>query len=294
MRMMNFFGNIPVLFIAAGLTYPDVARAQVPVGSAAPTYDYIPAEPGTQPPNVLGGPFTARELLTHTLRVGVRVPLAELQALLPPGFIARANPVGSDTALVSLNFGYQIRLERPGAGAGFGNFGPYSMFYIDTSVRNPENVIEGFFFLVNLVSDPDVALLRNAIFGPGSSRAAAKLKFEIEEEVEEEDGSLRIKASAKDEGLGLDLEAEGEGLPRIANRFGGNVLNRSRFQNQDNPAAANSALLTALQGDNAGAQPAANAQLNTLQLRLPGGDLHGIEIANFTFIRNLEIFYRTP
>lgn len=275
--------------ISVGLRDPDVARAQVPVGSPPPTYDYIPVEPGTQPPTVLGGPFTARELLTHTLRVGVRVPLGQLQALLPPGFIARANPSGSSTALVSLNFGYQIRLERPGVGPGFGNFGPYSMFYIDTVVQNPDNVIEGFFFLVNLVSDPDVALIRNAIFGPGSSRAAM-LKFEIEEE----EGSLRIKGSAEDEGLGLDLEAKGQGPSRVANRFGGNNLSRSRFQNQDTPALANSQVLTALQGDNAGGQPAANVKLSTNELRLAGGELHVIEITGFTFIRNLEIFYRTP
>jgi hypothetical protein len=289
MRMVKLFRNIPVLFISVGLTYADVARAQVPVGSPPPTYDYIPAEPGTQPPNVLGGPFTARELRTHTLRVGVRVPLAELQALLPPGFTARANPVGSNTALVNLTFAYQIRLERPGVGAGFGNFGPYSSLNVDTSVLNPDNVIEGLFELVHLVSDPDVALLRNDIFGPGSSRAAT-LKFEIEEE----EGSLRIKVNAEDEELGLDLRAEGKGPSRFATRFGGNNLALSRFQNQDNSAMANSQVLTAFQGDNAGGQPAANVKLNTTQLRLPGGEFHVIEITGFTFIRNLELFYRIP
>ena len=99
----------------------------------------------------------------------------------------------------------------------------------------------------------------------------------------------------------ISIKAEGQGPSRIANRFGGNVLSRSRFQNQDDPAVANSGFLSVLQGDNAGGQPTANVRLNTSrhhrpenQLHLPGGDLHWIEITGFTFIRNLEVFYRTP
>jgi hypothetical protein len=111
--------------------------------------------------------------------------------------------------------------------------------------------------------------------------------------VEEEERSLRIKAAVRDKELGLDLTAGGKGPSIFANRFGGNLA-RSRFQNQYNPAAANDQALTVVLGDNAGAQPAANVSLSTNLLRLPGGELHVIAIAGFTFVRNLETFYRIP
>lgn len=283
----RIFRYVAVLFMSVDFGVAD-AHAQVSIGSPPPTYDYVPGEPGTQPPPVLGGPFTARELFTHSLRVGVFVPLAELQALLPPGFLARPFPAGSNTAIVNLQFNLQARLERPGMGPGFGNFGPSTTLQIDTSVLNPENVVEGFFQLVHLASDEDGAVVRTSVFGLGSSRVAA-LNFEMEEE----EGSLRITGAVKDKELGLDLRAEATGPSIFANRFGGNLA-RSRFQNQDNPAAPNGQALTVVLGDNAGAQPAANASLSTNLLRLPGGELHVIAIAGFTFVRNLETFYRIP
>ena len=161
--------------------------------------------------------------------------------------------------MVFLNFFFQTRMERPGVGAGFGNFGPYSSLQIQTSVRNPEDVTEGFFWLANLVSNPDVVSLQTSIFGPGSSRAAT-LKFEIEEKK----GVLRMKADVKDKALALNLSVVAEGpTAAFANRFGGNNLSRSRFQNQDNAALANSQALFVVQGDNAGSQPADNVELST-------------------------------
>jgi hypothetical protein len=290
MGITKLFRNVLLLLLSMIFGGPNFARAQVSVGGPPPTYDYILSEPGTQPPSVLGGPITARELVTYSVRVGVFVPLAELQALLPPGFLARATPAGSDTAAVFLNFFFQTRMERPGAGAGFGNFGPYTSLQVQTSVVNPANEIEGFFWLANLVSNPGVVPLQNSIFGPGSSRAA-RLKFEIEEE----EGITRVKAHAKSKELGLNLSVVAEApTAAFANRFGGNNLSRSRFQNQDNPVMTNSQALFVVQGDNAGNQPADNVELSTTELRLPGGDLHVVAVGGFTFLRNVEHTYRIP
>lgn len=290
MRITKLSRNVLLLVMSVVFGIPSFAGAQVSVGAPPPTYDYNPSEPGTQPPSVLGGPYTARELVTQSVRVGVFVPLSELQALLPPGFLARAVPAGSDTAVVFLNFFFQTRMDRPGVGAGFGNFGPYSSLQIQTSVVNPENVVEGFFWLANLVSTPDVVPLQNSIFGPGSSRAAT-LRFEVEEKK----GVLRMKAGVKDKELALDLSVVAESpTAAFANRFGGNNLSRSRFQNQDNPAMANSQALFVVQGDNAGNQPADNVEISTTELRLPGGNLHVVAVGGFTFLRNVEHTYRIP
>jgi hypothetical protein len=181
-------------------------------------------------------------------------------------------------------------MEYPGVGTGFGNFGPYTSLQIQTGVVNPANEIEGFFWLANLVSNPDIVPLQNSIFGPGSSRAAT-LKFEIEEK----DGVTRVKAGVKDKELGLKLSVVAEGpTAAFANRFGGNNLSRSRFQNQNNPVMANSQALFVVQGDNAGTQPADNVELSTTELRLPGGVLHIVSVGGFTFLRNVEHSYRIP
>ena len=280
--------SIAALFTLLYLASPFSATAQVPVGSPPPTYDFVPGEPGTQPPPALGGPFTARELFTFSLRVVVLVPLAQLQALLPPGFVATPFPAGSDTAFVNLQFNNQTRLERPGTGPGSGTFGPSGTFQIDTRITNPDNVAEGFFQLVHLVSDATLVPLRNRILGPGSS-SAARFKFEMEDE----EGSLRIKARVRHDGLGLDVKADATGPSAFANRFGGGLA-RSRFQNQDSPTTANPQILTVVHGDNAGAQPPENVRLNATQLQLPGGTLDVIGVGGFTFIRNLETFYRIP
>ena len=165
--------SIAALFTVVYWASSISSTAQVPVGSPPPTYDFVPGEPGTQPPPALGGPFTAREVFTFSLRVGVLVPLAQLQALLPPGFVATPFPAGSDTAFVNLQFNNQTRLERPGTGPDFGTFGPSGTFQIDTRVTNRDNVAEGFFQLVHLVSDPTLVPLRNSILGPGSDQRGA-------------------------------------------------------------------------------------------------------------------------
>ena len=89
------------------------------------------------------------------------------------------------------------------------------------------------------------------------------------------------------------MKADATGPSVFANRFGGGLA-RSRFQNQDSPTTANPQILTVVHGDNAGAQPPENVRLNATQLQLPGGTLDVIGVGGFTFIRNLETFYRIP
>ncbi len=87
-----------------------VGSAQTGSGSPPPTYDYSDMVPGTQGPTSLTVAGAENRLLrTFVVQVPVLVPLAELQAALPPGFNAVANPAGSNTGQVTASFFFQQR-----------------------------------------------------------------------------------------------------------------------------------------------------------------------------------------
>lgn len=277
------------LIVAAGTMALGVRRgdtAQQPLVSASPpTYDYDADTPGTQPPTspLLEG-FEARVLRTHSLVVTVLVPRAELQAILPPGFVAQGTANDPDAAAVSFGFFYQQQFERTGVGT----FGPSSGLQVTVGALNtntdPDRA-EGL-QIAHLLSDQPSVDAFNATYGPGSFRPAA-----VKVEIEEEEGRLRLAFDVQDAGLGLRIKAAAEGPAAIVNRVKvdpapgpGRLLN--------NGLTPNPPFRIAVQSDNRSVPTAqANLQFETPDgvLRLPGGTLTitGID-ANVSFARWLE------
>jgi hypothetical protein len=270
--------------VALGVRPGDTAQPP-PMQGPPPTYDYDAATPGTQPPTspLLAG-FEARWLRTHQLSITALVPKAELQAILPPGFVAQATMNDPDAAAIGLAFVYQQQFERTGVGT----FGPSSGVLVVHNALNtntdPDRVEQ--LALATLLNDQSTVDALNATFGPGSSRLA-----EVEVEIEEKAGTLRLQFDVEDVGLGLRVKAAAEGPAAIVNRFKVDPgVIAVRFLS--NGLTPNPPSRFAVQADNRSVPTAqASLQFETPdgKLRLPGGDLTvtGID-ANVTFARWLE------
>lgn len=278
------FISLAVLALAFSL-FLGTSRVQAQSGSPPPTYDYDAGTPGTQPPTspLIAGHET-RSLRTHQLTISVFVPLSELQAILPSGFMALANPAASNTALVTLSFVYQVRLELTAGGT----FGPASLFSAASIVSNTdlgrqESLLLGFW-----ANEPTFVDAINAHFGSGSSRLA-----ETEVEIQERAEALRLIFDVEDKALGLHVKAGAEDPAAIANRVKIDPDPRPRrFLN--NGVSPNPAFRIAVQDDrNTVPTASANVKIRTRmgKLQLPGGDLTIMGISgSVVFHRWLEIF----
>jgi hypothetical protein len=261
------------LTLAAALAFALVVRDRGmaqgtgATGAPPPTYDYDPTVPGTQPPAspLLANP-TTRSLRTHQLNVPVLVPLAEAQAVLPPGFNAVESASGSGTATIILVFFYQQQFER----IGIGTFGPASGLVLSIPALNTNiqpNRVELILPTLELSDAPSVEAA-NAAFGPGSSRLA-----ETKVEIKEEGGRLRFTYHVVDEALGLNVKVNAEGSAVIVARSLSDPA-PMLFRTLDNGQAPNPPLRNAAQQDS-NAVPTAEANLDLSlgggRLRLPGG-----------------------
>jgi len=265
------------------------AQGPTPTGSPPPTYDYDADRPGTQPPTstLPGGlleNYEARSLRTHRFGVQVRVPLAEAQALLPPGYVATASPSGSSTAVVNLLCEYQLRVEQ----SGVGSFGPASGLLValpavqNTNLGRSEGLI-----LATFLNDQSTVEAYNSNFGPGVTRLA---KTEIE--IEEKGGKLRFTCNVEQEGLGFRLRLGAEGPAALVNRAKADpAAGFSRFLNG---LTLGPAFRQATQADNV-VVPAGSANVTVEakdgKLHLPGGNLTlGLVTGSVNILRNLEVF----
>jgi hypothetical protein len=272
-RLRKRTGIGMALAIASALTLALVVRERSmaqstgATGSPPPTYDYNSAAPGVQPPTspLLANP-AARELRTHQLGVSVLVPLAEMQAVLPPGFTAVESAPGSGMATVGMGFIYQARFEQTGAGT----FGPVSGTTVIHTARNTNADpprLEAVFLALEL-SDPAAVAAANAVFGPGSSRLA-RTKVDIKEE----GGRLRLRFHVVDEALGFNVKVSAEGPAHVVTRSQSDPVPVPwRFLN--NGGVPNPPLRAAFQGDiNTIPSAAADVDVSVVgrRLRLPGG-----------------------
>lgn len=275
--------SLAALFLCAA----PAARAQGPQGAPPPTYDYDPATPGTQPPAsplVAGHEF--RSLRVYQLSVPVLVPLAELQAALPAGFVPLATPANSNTATLTLMFIYQQRFERTAPGQ---SFGPFSGVLVSTTVLNTNTAPARQEILFPAFEVSDWVGPLNDSFGPGAARQAV-----VKVDVAEKDGALRLKFDVHDPSSGFKVKAQAEGPVNINNRstsdpiglpfrtLGGLVPNNAfRGASQSDtlsvPAAAAAAQVDAPAG----------------RLALPGGAVTILGLgANVSFSRNVEFFLK--
>lgn len=263
------------------------ARAQSAQGSPPPTYDYNASQPGTQPPT---SPLVAnhefRSLRLYQLSVPVLVPLAELQAALPPGFNPVATPANSNTATLTLMFIYQQRFERTAVSQ---SFGPFSGVLVSTTILNT-NVAparQEILFPAFEVSDWVGPL--NDSFGPNAARQA-----NVKVDISEKDGTLRLKFDVHDPASGFKVKAQAESTVNINTRSVSDPIGLP-FRTLGG-LTPNEAFRGASQSDTLSVPAAAaNAQVDAPagRLRLPGGDVTILGLgANVSFSRNVEFFLK--
>ncbi|MBS1831387.1 MAG: hypothetical protein JST65_01665, partial [Acidobacteria bacterium] len=183
-------------------------------GSAAPppTYDYDTATAGTQGPKApaVAG-YTYRSVRSFQMAVPVLVRSAELQAVLPPGYVPVATPAGSDTATITLNFFLDQRFQPDASSAT--TYGPTSAVLITTTALNtrlatPRQEI----VFPSFEASSDVDRL-NAAFGPGSARLA-----KVTAGVTDRHGVKTFKFRIVDKDLGFEMLAQAEVPGNIASR----------------------------------------------------------------------------
>lgn len=194
--------------LTLGLAFAAALSAQ---SGAPPTYDYDAATPGTQAPfsPLLAG-YTYRSVRTYQVAIPVLVPLQELQAALPPGYIPVATPAGSNTATIALTFFLDQRFQPAVGGQ---TYGPATALLATTTVMNNSLATPRMEIVFPIFETAAGEAELNAAFGPGSARTA-----KVNASLEEEDGKLHFKFKVKDKGIGMDIVASAVGSMDINTR----------------------------------------------------------------------------
>lgn len=275
-----------LLLAAVCLAAPPAARAQSAQGAPPPTYDYDAATPGTQPPtSPLVAGYEFRSLRIYQLSIPVLVPLAELQAALPAGFVPAATPANSNTATLTLMFIYQQRFERTGVGS----FGPFSGVLVSTTVLNTNTAPARQEILFPAFEVSDWVGPLNDSFGPGAARQA-----NVKVDIAEKDGTLRLKFDVHDPSSGFKVKAQAEGPVNINNRSVSDPIGlpfRTLGGLTPNDAFRGASTSDTLAVPAAAA--AAQVDVPAGRLALPGGSVTVLGLgANVSFSRNVEFFLK--
>jgi hypothetical protein len=263
-----------------------IAEAQTPTGSPPPSHGALSS------PLLTG--YEQRVVQLHHLSFTIIVALADLQAVLPPGYVALPRPSDPTTAQVTVVIAYQDRVELPAAFNGLtaGTYGPSSHLSVEAVVRGASGDNE-LAILVHERSTQDSVDLIDKAFGVGSARLADSINIDIEEE-NEGAGTLRFKFRVKDHTIGLDIAGEANTASAIVQRT---TLNPDpiplRFLNGFTP---NTLFRVGSQGDLITVLVAPG----TLLLKVPGGRLN-LPVGDLTILgagpivrlsRNLELFLK--
>jgi hypothetical protein len=281
----HFLMRALAVALAASLSLPGSAGEVLAQTSSLPTYDYDASTPGTQPPtSPLVQGYESRVFRTLALGVPVFVPLPELQAILPEGFTAIANPSGSTTALITLGLTYHQRGERIG-----GRDGPVSTVNVTAAVFNSLLQRNETVILANEQNEPVSVTNVNALQGEGASRLAR-----VDTEIEENDGLVYVRFDVRDKDLGLRLRVQAVGPAVIGTRV---VADPSSLPVRavSGRTARNSMRVTTQYDNNAVEITRHNLRVHApaRTLRLPGGDLTIVQMgATMTFQRWREQFLK--
>jgi hypothetical protein len=178
--------------------------AQDPTQAPPPTYDYDSAAPGVQGPKspLLAG-YTYRSFRAYQVAVPVIVPVADLQAILPSGYIATPTVSGGNTTTVTLNFILDQRFQPDVTNPT--TYGPTSALLVTATVTNSNRQIarqEIIFPCFEASADVDKL---NAVFGANTTRLA-----KVTASATEEKGMLKFAFEISDSGIGLDLTMSAE------------------------------------------------------------------------------------
>jgi hypothetical protein len=200
-------------FTPAGLRSSVVSAHPGPHPAAVlPTYDYDTVAPGAQPPTApeLANP-TGRILSNLGLAFTVYVPLAELQAILPPGFAATPAqpPVSPDLA----GLGFQYTFHHQCAHATAGVSAPAAGLSVYHFARNTVlNRIESLALAVEQ-SDESFVDCQQALLGPNGSRVA-----DVEAQATQKRDQLHLKFDVADKDIGLWIRVRAEGPSALVAR----------------------------------------------------------------------------
>ncbi len=190
-----------------------IGSAQMGSGSPPPTYDWNDMAPGIQGPTspLLAG-AERRQLRLFRIQIPILVPLVELQAALPPGFIAIANPAGSNTGQVTLDFNFQQRFTRIADGLTVGGSGlGLQVRVLNTNVMPNREEMDS---LGEELSTQESVDYFNALYGPGIARLA-----KVSMQFVEDGGIFSFKGNVTDDGLGLNVSAQATSPGPLVNRI---------------------------------------------------------------------------
>lgn len=266
------------------------AVAQTPSLSPPPSYDWDDTVPGTQGPTspLLAG-AERRQFRAFVVQIPVLVPLSDLQAALPPGFIAIANPAGSSTAQVSLSFNAMQRLTQ----AATGRTASGSALTLTTAVMNT-NIVpnrQETMFLAYEASTQELVDSQNSLYGDGTARLA-KLTIQITDE----GGRFSVKGTATDDGIGLSVQAEATCPGPIANRVKNDPNAGYNRYLVSNRSYIGSQVTDQLVVPQAMANSKVDAGGGKLQVPVAGGLTRSLAIsgigASTTFFQNREQFFK--
>ncbi|MES2206680.1 MAG: hypothetical protein V4525_07780 [Pseudomonadota bacterium] len=287
MKKKLLFGRHTFVFKCALLAIASSFTAAPASSAEAPTYDYDAATLGTQAPTspLLSG-YTYRSVRTYQVAIPVLVPLNQLQAILPPGFVPVAAPSNSNAGTVTLSLFLDQRFQPTAGGP---TYGPTSALLMSTTAINynlstPRT--ELVFPMFEASSDIDML---NAAFGPGAARQA-----NVKVKVEEDQGMLHFSFNIEDSAIGFKFEAEATGPAAINTRTISDPVGLP-FRAL-NGFTANQAFRAASQSDTL-TLPSTDAKVKIKApghyLQLKNGKLNILGIgANVTFSRNVEFIVK--
>ncbi len=280
-----------VLVTPAILGLAHVGPAQMGSGSPPATYDYNDMVPGVQGPTspLVANPI-GRFVRTYTVQIPVLVPLSELLAALPPGFVVSATPANSTTGSVTLSFYFQERHTRLADGQTVGASAMLPTVTVTNTNLTPNRTETGLFAYEG--STQEWVDFRNATYGPGTARLA-----KVSMQLTEDGGVLSFKSTVTDSGLGLNISAQATCPSPIANRTKNDPV-ATPFRNFNSMQS----LWAAQQRDDATVPLAmANVKVDTPDGKLrvsvaPTGGSRSLTISgigpNITFMRNQEFFVK--
>jgi hypothetical protein len=274
--MATRLGSVSMLaLLASTLTLlPAPALAQLPA-----TYDFDENTPGVQGPTspLVANPFT-HFFRTVSLNVPLLVPTADLQATLPPGFVALSDGQGRST--VNFLFSFQVTDAEVVPST------PYHTLVLQTAARNTSlNRIE-VLVLGRFNSSQATVDGQNATTGGGVYLA------DFEWEIGQKNGELDVRVEIESPGVGLKLRAVAKGSADLSARTRFDP-NPSPFRFVNAGVALDSFFLASVFDARVVLSTATNVSVtvNNGRILVPGGSWSVLGVgASFTFSKDQVVY----
>lgn len=266
-----------------------IASAQPPLGSTPPGYGELSS---AQAAGAVAG-YQLRLFRSFNISIPFVTKLADLQALLPPGYTAIASPAGSDTANAAIGIAFQQRQQIMTAfnGVAPGVYAPNSELNVSATVLNPSGAVE-LVLLHGERSTQEITDIVNAMFGANSVYRSDEYNFSVGEK----DGVFVMAASIRNDTTGFRLKVDVATTQPLVRRTVANpVPITARFVTR---TQANTGFRLAQQLESEAIATQMQLKIDTPgnYLKVPGGGLHIVSIpATMSIQRWAENFIKlTP